>query len=138
MLRLAVAGHAAGALLMMFAKFHLWFPGGIVIGGLVAFGLGKLAIGSRQTKLAMILVPTVVYGALFLGQRFPATERVQSGVSFGQMFRETFLRPLFLLLALCMMMTASLELGPNRWVPAILESAGIPGILVLVGGQCSC
>jgi hypothetical protein len=30
------------------------------------------------------------------------------------------------------MMTASLELGPNRWVPAVLESAGIAGILVLV------
>jgi len=173
LLRLALAGHAAGVLLMVFAngfamlfcgaltlsmadgliqaacnplvatiysdrktemfnKFHLWFPAGIVIGGLVAFGLDRLAIGSWQAKLVMVLVPTVVYGALFLGQKFPATERVQSGVSFGQMFRETFFRPLFLLLALCMMMTASLELGPNRWVPAILKSAGIPGILVLV------
>jgi hypothetical protein len=31
-----------------------------------------------------------------------------------------------------MMLTASLELGPNRWVPAVLEAGGIPGILVLV------
>jgi hypothetical protein len=31
-----------------------------------------------------------------------------------------------------MMMTASLELGPNRWVPAVLEAGGIAGILVLV------
>jgi hypothetical protein len=31
-----------------------------------------------------------------------------------------------------MMMTASIELGPNRWIPAVLESAGISGILVLV------
>ncbi len=48
------------------------------------------------------------------------------------MVKETVLRPLFLLLFFCMMMTASMELGPNRWVPAVLESAGIPGILVLV------
>jgi hypothetical protein len=54
------------------------------------------------------------------------------GVSFGQMFRETFFRPVFLLLALCMMMTASVELGPNTWLTPVLESAGMRGILVLV------
>ncbi len=31
-----------------------------------------------------------------------------------------------------MAMTASIELGPNRWIPAVLEAAGIHGILVLV------
>ncbi len=172
-LRLAVLGHIAGALLMifsngftmlfagaltlsmadglihaacnpliatlyadrkteMFNKFHLWFPGGIVLGGLISFGLDWLGIESWQLKLALILLPAMTYGLLFLGQKFPATERVQSGVSFGAMFTETFFRPLFLILLVCMMMTASVELGPNRWVPAVLQSAGIPGILVLV------
>jgi len=116
----------------MFNKFHLWFPGGIVFGGLLAFVLDKLSIGTWQVKLALILLPALTYGVFFLGQKFPATERVQSGVSFGQMFKETFFRPLFLVLLVCMMMTASVELGPNRWVPAVLESAGIPGIVVLV------
>jgi len=172
-LRLAVVGHVAGALLMIFAngfavlfagaltlsmgnglvqaacnplvatiysdrktemfnKLHLWFPGGIVIGGLLAFVLDRLSIGAWQLKLALILVPAMTYGVLFLGQTFPATERVQSGVSFGQMFKETFFRPLFLVLLVCMMMTASVELGPNQWVVAVFESAGIPGILVLI------
>jgi MFS family permease len=116
----------------MFNRLHLWFPGGIVLGGLLVFALDRLAIGNWQVKLALILLPAMTYGVLFLGQRFPATERVQSGVSFSQMFRETCLRPLFLVLMVCMMMTASVELGPNRWVPAVLASAGIPGILVLV------
>ncbi len=116
----------------MFNKLHLWFPGGIVIGGLLAFGLDLVAPGLWQAKLAMIALPALAYGVLFLGQPFPATERVQSGVSFAEMFRETFLRPLFLLLALCMAMTASVELGPNTWLTPVLESAGIPGILVLV------
>jgi hypothetical protein len=35
------------------------------------------------------------------------------------------------LLLFCMMITASTELGPNRWVPAVLEAGGIAGILVL-------
>jgi hypothetical protein len=48
------------------------------------------------------------------------------------MWKAVLFNPLFLLLLLCMMMTASLELGPNRWVPAVLEAGGIAGILVLV------
>ena len=91
-----------------------------------------MSIGTWQVKLALILLPAMTYGVFFLGQRFPATERVQSGVTFGQMFKETFFRPLFLVLLVSMMMTASVELGPNRWVPAVLQSAGIPGIVVLV------
>jgi hypothetical protein len=39
--------------------------------------------------------------------------------------------PLFLILLACMAITASLELGPARWVPAVLEAGKIPGILVL-------
>jgi sugar phosphate permease len=116
----------------MLNRFHVWFPGGIVIGGLASYLLDTIGVAMWQVKLSLILIPTVMYGMLFLGQKFPATERLQSGISFGQMVKETVLRPLFLLLFFCMMMTASMELGPNRWVPAVLESAGIPGILVLV------
>ena len=75
----------------------------------------------------LVLIPAAAYGVLFLGQRFPATERVQSGVSSGEMFRETFFRPLFWLLALSMMMTASVELGPNTWLTPVLEFGGHPG-----------
>jgi fucose permease len=116
----------------MITKLHLWFPGGIVICGLISFGLDKVSADLWQVKLALVFVPTLVYGTMMLGQAFPPTERVQMGISFGQMFRETFFRPLFLLLALCMAMTASVELGPNTWLTPVLESAGIPGILVLV------
>lgn len=112
-------------------QFHVWFPGGIVIGGVAAFLLDQRGITNWQIKLALILLPTVIYGILFLGQKFPATERVQSGVSFGGMVRGAFGNPLFLMLLLCMCITASLELGPNRWVPAVLEAGGIAGILVL-------
>jgi len=31
-----------------------------------------------------------------------------------------------------MAITMSLELGPNRWIPAVLQAGGLPGILVLV------
>ena len=113
-------------------RFHVWFPGGIVLGGLASFALDSAGIASWQIKIALILIPTAAYGVLLLGQRFPATEGVRSGVSMGEMFRATLTTPLMLLMLLCMAMTASIELGPNRWVPAVLEAGGMEGILVLV------
>lgn len=112
-------------------QFHVWFPGGIVIGGVSSYLLDQAGFTDWRLKLALILVPTIIYGALMLAQRFPATERVQSGVTFGGMISGALLRPLFWILLLCMCITASLELGPNRWVPAVLQAGGIPGILVL-------
>jgi MFS family permease len=40
--------------------------------------------------------------------------------------------PLFLLMVVCMLMTASTELGINQWIPTILGNLGISSILVLV------
>lgn len=109
---------------------HAWFPWGIVIGGFLAFGLTRAQL-NWQIKMAVILIPIVAYGFIYLGQSFPATERVQRGIRVGEMYREAF-RPRFLLLVFCMLLTASTELGPNQWIPNILTStAALPGILVL-------
>lgn len=121
-------------------QFHVWFPGGIVIGALGAYALSNMGtngeglggLGSLwQWKMGLMLVPLMAYGVLFLGQRFPVTERVASGVSTGAMFKEC-LRPLFILMIACMFLTASTELGPGQWIPNILTfTAGVSGILVL-------
>jgi MFS family permease len=113
-------------------QFHVWFPGGIVIGGLLCFALSQMGNNSWQLRLCLVMIPAIIYGILFIGQNFPATERVQSGISFGGMCKATFLRPFFWVMFICMGITASLELGPNRWIPAILQSGGMHGILVLV------
>jgi MFS family permease len=122
-------------------QFHVWFPGGIVIGGLLCFFLGKagLALGPLklwQIEVCMILIPTIAFAFVMLGEKFPKTERAQMGVTFSGMIKATLFRPLFLLLFVCMMMTASVELGPNRWIPAVMDSAGLAGgaigMLVLV------
>jgi MFS family permease len=110
---------------------HVWFPGGIVIGGLAAYALTQGQL-NWQVKMAVILIPTVTYGLLFRGQKFPPTERVQHGVTTSGMYREA-LRPLFLIWVFCMLLTAATELGPNQWIPDILtKTAGLQGILVLV------
>lgn len=124
-------------------NFHAWFPGGIVIGGLLAFALNHVGLG-WQAQFACMLLPLTGYGVLFFRQPFPQTERVQQGVSTKAMFLAC-LNPLFLLMVGCMLMTASTELGPGQWIPNILTNAGVSGILVLVwitglmsvGRQCA-
>ena len=114
-------------------QLHVWFPGGIVIGGLMAFALSRAGL-DWQVKMAFILLPTLAYGALFLGQAFPPTERVQQGVSTVGMYRAV-LRPLFAVIVFCMILTASTELATNQWLAYILSNtAGMAagGILVLV------
>lgn len=124
---------------------HAWFPGGIVIGGLVAYALnfafhipGNPADAARatlhlswQVKVAALLLPTLIYGIMLIGMRLPATERVQSGVSTKAMYKEA-LKPLFLVWLFCMLLTAATELGPNQWISNIMASTAGTGILVLV------
>lgn len=123
---------------------HAWWPGGLIIGGLTAFAITKVmgldqagVAGSMvtigwQIKLATILVAAVGYLLLIRGEEFPATERVAAGVTNGEMLREAF-RPLFLLLWVCMWMTAATELGPDQWVGSLItQLTGMQGILILV------
>lgn len=115
--------------------FHVWFPGGIVIGGLAAYAVTESGLGGDNAwkiKMATMLVPLVIYAAMFVGKRFPKTEREASGVSTGAMFGEC-LRPFFLLFVCIMLMTAITELVPQQWFPNILTlTTGISGILYLV------
>lgn len=110
-------------------RFHVWFPGGIVLGGLWAYVAAKFDIGWR-IQFGAMLIPLVIYGIMFFKQPIPATERVQTGVSTGRMFSSCF-QPLFILMVICMLMTAATELGTTQWIPAILEQAGVSGILIL-------
>ncbi|HEX4372446.1 MAG TPA: MFS transporter, partial [Puia sp.] len=73
--------------------FHLWFPGGIVIGTLLVFGLDKLGI-SWQIQVGLMVIPTLIYGFLFSKLTFPVTERVASGVSTKEMYM-SLINPLF-------------------------------------------
>jgi MFS family permease len=123
---------------------HAWWPGGTILGGLTAYGITKWmgldvsgisaarATLGWQIKMAALMIPAVAYGIMMLSQQFPNTERVDAGVSSRDMFREA-LRPMFLLLFVCMWMTTCTELGPDQWVaPLITNLTGMRGILILV------
>ncbi|NDJ12818.1 MAG: MFS transporter, partial [Acidobacteriia bacterium] len=69
---------------------------------------------------------------LCMGLKFPPTERAASGISMGDMFKE-LLKPMFLVLFLCMFLTAASELAPGQWVDlALTRTVHMQGILLLV------
>jgi len=123
---------------------HAFWPGGLVIGGLMALGISQymgldvpgvtqtIASMGWKVKMATILIAALIYGAMIIGQKFPLTERAASGVSAGEMFRES-LRPGFILLLFCMLLTAITELGPDQWVGSVMtDTVGMRGIVFLV------
>ena len=115
----------------MLNKFHVWFPGGIVIGGLISYlFLEKLQLDWRL-MVGLLFIPAIIYGFLFWKLEFPQTERVQKGISTKEMFMSC-LNPLYLIMVACMFMTAATELGTGTWIGALLSGAGVSGILVLV------
>lgn len=110
--------------------FHVWFPGGIVIGGLIVFFMNKVGL-NWQVQMATMFIPLLAYGYLFYKQKFPVTERVAVGVSTSDMYASIF-SPLFLFMVLCMFGTAITELGTNQWIDVLLKSVTSSPILILV------
>ena len=110
--------------------FHLWFPGGIVIGSLVAFGFGKIGL-TWQFMMAFMLIPTIWYAYKMERLTFPVTERVANQVSYGAMYKE-LLNPLFIIITLAMFGTAISELFINQYVDVLLKSVNDNAILILL------
>jgi len=64
---------------------HASWPAGLVLGGFLHQGL---ATQSWKIQLACFLIPSAVYGILFLGQHFPKSEASAKGLSLGEMLRD--------------------------------------------------
>ena len=111
-------------------QFHLWFPGGIVIGSLVAFAFGKVGL-NWQWMMAVMLIPTIWYAVWMEKLEFPVTERVANRVSDRDMY-SALLNPLFLIITVAMLGTATAELFINQWVDVLLRSVSNNAILILL------
>ncbi len=109
--------------------FHLWFPGGIVIGTLLVYFLDKAGIG-WQVQVGLMAIPTIIYGFLFSKLSFPVTERVASGVSSTGMYK-ALLNPLFICMIILMFGTAITELFTGQWIDVLLKNVSDNAILLL-------
>jgi MFS family permease len=115
--------------------FHLWFPGGIVIGTLIVHYFGVPIAGTHFTDnwkilVGVMIIPTIIYGYLFRKLLFPVTERVSSGVSTTQMYGALF-NPLFLIIFILMWGTAITELFTGQWIDVLLKNVNDNALLLL-------
>jgi MFS family permease len=111
------------------SHFHLWFPGGIVIGTLIVT-LFKLIGLNWQVQVGVMLIPTAIYGYLFSKLDFPVTERVASGVSTAGMYKAVA-SPLFIFMFICMFGTAITELFTGQWIDVLLKNVTDNALLLL-------
>lgn len=112
----------------MMNRFHMWFPGGIVIGSLVSYFMTG-AGASWQTQIWLIMIPTVIYAYYFWGEDWPKAKVAEAGTLSGNF--KAMLSPLFIFMMVCMWFTAQSEFGPTQWVELILKSSGAAPMLVL-------
>ena len=112
----------------MLNRFHMWFPGGIVIGSLISKFMtdGGMA---WQTQVWVMMIPTVAYAVLFFGKAFPKPS-VEGATSVGSNIKAMF-SPVYIFLFIAMALTAISEFGPQQWANIVLSSSGASGMLIL-------
>lgn len=105
---------------------HAGWPGGLIVGGLIAFLMNEPKIGDWAPgwkvhwliQMSLFLVPVLIYGGLLLGQRLPRSEAGEAGVSLGTMLLE-FASPILLLLLVIHALVGYVELGTDSWIGKI-------------------
>lgn len=111
----------------MLNKFHVWFPGGIVIGSLISKFMTDFGMG-WQLQIGIMLIPTFIYGYMFFKQEFPESEHIETDTAKNI---KSLADPLFIFILICMTLTAISEFGPQQWVERILGNSGASPMLVL-------
>jgi fucose permease len=81
-----------------------------------------------QMQIAVMLIPTLIYGYLVFSQKFPEGENIESNTSLNI---KALANPLYIFMFLCMSLTAVSEFIPQQWVEKILGSSGASPMLVL-------
>lgn len=112
----------------MLGRFHMWFPGGIVLGSLISKFMTDAGL-SWEAQMWVTMIPTIIYAVLFFGKAFPKPQ-VEGAISLGENFK-AMLTPLYIFLFCCMALTAISEFGPSQWVSIVLGSSGANPMLIL-------
>lgn len=66
---------------------HASWPAGMVLGAVAGWVLDDAMKIGWKYQLALYLVPTVIYGIMFMGQKFPKSEAAEKGASFAEMLK---------------------------------------------------
>ena len=105
---------------------HAGWPAGLILGGLVAllFAGGDAWIQTLHWTWTMgfFLIPTFIYAAMILFEKFPKSEATAAGIDFGTMLAQ-FAAPLMLILLVLHACVGYVELGTDSWMTNIMSSA---------------
>lgn len=93
---------------------HAGWPGGLVLGAVVALVLNLVGVG-WEVKWAIILLPMILYGILMLGRPFPRSEASMAGVELATMVAALF-SGLFVFLLFLHALVGYVELGTDSWI----------------------
>lgn len=115
----------------MLNRFHMWFPGGILLGALISKFMTDAGgmLQSWQSQMWVLMIPTLIYAVLFFGKTFPKP-KVEGVTSLTENFRAMG-QPVFIFLFICMALTAITEFGPQQWVNMVMSSSGADAMLIL-------
>ena len=67
---------------------HASWPAGMIIGVSLGWLLDDKLAWNWKYQLALYLIPTAIYGIMFMGQKFPRSEAAEKGASLGEMFKD--------------------------------------------------
>jgi MFS family permease len=67
---------------------HASWPVGILVGAMIGWVLDDKMQVHWKTQLAIYLVPTAIYGLMFLGQKMPKSEAAEKGAKLGEMLKD--------------------------------------------------
>jgi MFS family permease len=120
---------------------HASWPLGMVFGGVVGWVLGGTFNWGWKSQLALYLIPTIAYGVMFLGQKFPKSEASAKGLKMGDMLKDVgilgggvvcfmlylffkgTLTPLVGNATVATIISAGVALGMLSWVAAVTKFA---------------
>ncbi|MEO1991576.1 MAG: MFS transporter [Pirellulales bacterium] len=67
---------------------HASWPAGLILGGALGWVLDDMLQIHWKYQLALYLIPTLLYGFMFLSQEYPKSEASQKGLRLGEMLQE--------------------------------------------------
>lgn len=108
-------------------RFHMWFPGGILMGALISYFMTEANLG-WEAQIWIILIPTVIYAYLFYGQIFPAPRADSASLTVNL---RSMITPLFLFICAAMTLTAISEFGPTQWAQLVLAESGAEPMVIV-------
>ena len=120
---------------------HAGWPGGMVVSGILAMAMGPEI--RWQYKIAIMLIPMLIYGVLMIKRTWPVQERIAAGIPFRDMLGEVGAIGTLIIVSLIvaevgkffsapLWMMIVMTVGLVAWAGFYTRSAGRPLLILLL------